>query len=330
MKIKLSLVIFFTLIILNLSHVLTASDNIDVQKPELRFNPNGSFKLLQLSDIHAGPKLDKRTSNLIVRILDSEKPNFVVITGDIIDGKCKTKRDVKRAIKNIATLIERKGYPWCVTFGNHDDEHNQMSKDEMMKLYMSYPKNISQLGPKDISGVGNYNLLVKGSKGDSPMLNFYMLDSGTYAPINIGGYSWIKFDQINWYRNTADELSKTFKKEIPSLLFTHIPLPEFKLLWDTGKVTGARNEGESSPKINSGLFCSLLEMKDVKGVFVGHDHINDYYGDYYGITLGYCRSTGHSTYGLEGFAKGARVFQFREEDPTKFDTWVRTEDDFNN
>ena len=330
MKTKMNVIILCTLIFLSLSSTLTAFVNSNPQKPELKFNTDGSFKLLQFTDIHGGPKLDKRTIGLIEQVLDSEKPDFVVITGDIIDGKCKTKKDVKRTIKCIASLIEKRGYPWCITFGNHDDEHEQMTKEEMMKLYMSYPKNISELGHKDISGVGNYNILVKDSRNSSPILNFYFLDSGTYAPYNIGGYSWIKFDQINWYRDTALQLSSTYKKVIPSLLFTHIPLPEFKLLWDTGKTVGIRNEDESSPKINSGLFCSLLEMKDVKGVFVGHDHINDYYGNYYGITLGYCRSTGHSTYGLEGFAKGARVFQFREEDPSRFDTWIRTEDDFNN
>ena len=42
---------------------------------------------------------------------------------------------------------------------------------------MSYPYNISQRGPKDVNGIGNYNLLVKNSTGDKTIFNIYMLDS---------------------------------------------------------------------------------------------------------------------------------------------------------
>lgn len=328
MRLKLSTGLITLVIFLSTFSNIKVSGTNSTLKPQLKFKADGTFKILQLTDIHGGPNLEKNTSTLIKIALDSEKPDFVIITGDIIDGKCKSKRDIKNTIATIASIIEKRGCPWSVTFGNHDDEHGLMSREELLEIYMSYSKNLTQPGPKDIAGVGNYNLLINDSTNTKPISNLYMMDSGNLAPTEVGGYNWIRFSQVQWYRRISTELQEKYKGIIPSLMFTHIALPEFKQSWDTGKVSGIRNENECCPKLNSGLFSSLIEMKDVLGVFVGHDHTNDYIGDLYGIKLGYCRATGHNTYGLEGFAKGARVFLLKEADTSKFDTWVVTEDDF--
>lgn len=74
------------------------------------------------------------------RILDKEKPNLVVLTGDNIDGKCKTAEDVKKAITNITEPMESRKIPWAVVFGNHDDEHSMMNKEQMMLMQIFYLK----------------------------------------------------------------------------------------------------------------------------------------------------------------------------------------------
>ena len=43
-----------------------------------------------------------------------------------------------------------------------------------------------------------------------------------------------------------------------------------------------------------------MHRGDVRGVYVGHDHVNTYDGDYYGVRLGYGPGTGFGTYGLSG------------------------------
>ncbi len=45
------------------------------------------------------------------------------------------------------------------------------------------------------------------------------------------------------------------------------------------------------------MFASFLDMRDVMGVFVGHDHDNDFIGIDKGIALGYGRVTGADAYG---------------------------------
>ena len=62
------------------------------------------------------------------------------------------------------------------------------------------------------------------------------------------------------------------------------------------------------------------------GIFVGHDHVNDYVGDYFGIRLGYSGNTGFGTYGLQGDdpdrLRGARVFLLQEGNPKGFETFM--------
>jgi hypothetical protein len=56
------------------------------------------------------------------------------------------------------------------------------------------------------------------------------------------------------------------------------------------------------------------------GMFVGHDHDNNYIGCLRGICLVYGQATGRETYGTIG--KGYRVIELYEGQQ-KFDTWVR-------
>jgi 3',5'-cyclic AMP phosphodiesterase CpdA len=304
-----------------------SQENTNTQKPELRFNPDGAFKIVQFADSQDGPMIDPRTVSLMSKILDYEKPDLVVLSGDNIDGKCKSAHDVKRAIDNLARPMEKRGIPWSVVFGNHDEDHGKMSKEEMMNIYMSYPNNISQIGFSDEQRIGNYNLLVKSSNSDAAAFNIYMLDSGRYSP-DAKSYDYIKESQIAWYKDTSAKLKAQYNKLVPSLMFFHIPLPEWRTLWNSGNAVGERNEEECIPSVNSGLFDELVKTGDVRGVFVGHDHVNDYVGKLQGITLGYSRSIGFGTYGKEGFSRGGRVFLIKESTLDQFETWMRLEDDF--
>jgi hypothetical protein len=290
-------------------------------KIPLKFDANGNFKIVQFTDIHEGPNKDKAIE-LMNKILDYEKPNMVVLTGDNIDGKCQTENDVKNAISNVAEPIEKRNVPWAIVFGNHDDEHNMMNKEKMMEFYMTFSYNISQIGYKTFDRIGNYNLLIESSKEKVPKFNIYMLDSGKYAPAFIGGYDWIKATQICWYKKTASNLKKKYNGIIPSLMFFHIPLKKFKKAWDTVLIDGDRFEDECSSKINLCIFNTIVKTGDVKGIFSGHDHLNNYCAALEGIRMGYAGYTGYETYGRDNIHQGARVFLINENDPVNFRTWI--------
>lgn len=317
-----------SMLFLTLTNPLSFIKDLHIIKPDLKFNENGKFKIVQFADIQDGPKMNKKTLVLMNQILDYEKPDLVILTGDNLDCRCKTKEDVITAIKNIASPMEKRNIYWATVFGNHDAEQNKLTEEEMMKLYMSYPKNISEFGPNNLGRIGNYNLLIKGSSSKAPEFNIYLLNSGRYAASKIGGYDWVNFNQITWYRNTCEALKNKYEKTIPALMFFHIPLPEFKTAFNEKVLSGNKNEEECSPKLNSGLFTSIVEMGDVRGIFVGHDHTNDYVALLNGIKLGFARNVGYGTYGKRGLARGARVFLINENDPNNFETWMRIQSDF--
>ena len=111
-------------------------------------------------------------------------------------------------------------------------------------------------------------------------------------------------------------------KPLPALAFFHIALPEYKNLMNRKGTWGRCDEGEvCSADINSGMFASFTECKDVMGVFVGHDHDNEFIGLEKGICLAYGRVTGTDAYG--GLVRGGRVIEMYESE-RRFDSWVTT------
>lgn len=317
---KISVLALFSIyLILTFSN--TYGKDTYIKKPSLKFNQNGTFKIVQFADCQDGPLINFRTVNLMNEVLDYEKPDLVVFTGDNIDGSCKSTLDVKKAIDNIAEPIEKRNIPWAIVFGNHDEDHGKMSKEEMIKVYMSYPHNLSQTGLKTIDGVGNYNLLINSSRGDTPIFNIYMIDSR--------GNNHVSQSQIKWYEHTSAALAAKYNKTIPSLMFFHVPLPEWNTVWNSGKAIGEKNEEVCTSIIHNSFFSSIVKSGDVRGIFVGHDHVNDYIGELNGIKLGYSRSIGFNSYGKDGFARGARVFLIKESSPHSFETWMRLDSDFN-
>lgn len=96
------------------------------------------------------------------------------------------------------------------------------------------------------------------------------------------------------------------KATAPGLVYFHIPLPEFAS-FDSSNFTGVKQEGISSPSVNSGFFTTMLESGDVKAVFIGHDHVNDFCGDLMGINLCYAGGFGYHAYGKAGWSRRARV-----------------------
>ncbi|GHH98993.1 metallophosphoesterase family protein [Neobacillus kokaensis] len=319
---------------------------VNAEAPEsnsLQFNRDGKFKIVQFNDTQDDENIDRRTVQLMEKVLDSEKPDFVVLNGDNISGGCDTPTEVKQAINNVAQPMEQRGIKWAVTFGNHDEDstpNNGLNEEDMLEIYKSYKYNMNEPSIKGITGTGNMNMLIKNSKGTDAAFNLWLLDSGRYAPKTIAGqdfagyptWDWLRFNQVNWYSETSKKLEKQWGHKVPSLVFIHIPLWEHRFMWfgsvdgrtddhhakalKKHNIVGERNENECPGPVNSGMFSAMLERGDVKGVFCGHDHINTYVGNYYGILLGYAGSAGFGTYGLPGAEKnrlrGARVFNLDE------------------
>ena len=123
------------------------------------------------------------------------------------------------------------------------------------------------------------------------------------------------------------------KGPAPGIAYFHIPLPEFSS-FDSTNFTGVKQEGISSASVNSGFFTTMVSAGDVKAVFTGHDHLNDFCGELTGIQLCYAGGYGYHAYGKAGWARRARVVVVNLEKMEKgswgavksIKTWKRLDD----
>ncbi|MDD3789206.1 MAG: metallophosphoesterase family protein [Petrimonas sp.] len=293
-----------------------------LQAQKLQFRNNGTFKIVQFTDVHYayGNKKADTTLLNIKRVLDAEKPDMVVFTGDIVTGK-----PVKEGWDTVTKFVIDRKIPFAVTLGNHDDEQGT-TRRELEKLITAYPYNLNYLTSGQTSGVMNNVLPVYGSKKDmKPEALIYCFDSGAYSTIDsLEGYGWITTDIIEWYKKQSQSYTlKNGLKPVPALAYFHIPLPEYRIAFndDKNKRSGVREEDECPPELNSGMFLAMKEMGDVMGTFVGHDHVNDYIVNYHAIALAYGQFTGWRTTYVPQM-NGARVVVLKEG-KREFDTWLR-------
>lgn len=293
------------------------------QKYSLNFH-DGKFKIVQITDLHwiesESYKLkNDSTCNLIREAIHTEHPDIVIITGDVVVSS-----NAKRGWEKLADLFEEEKTPFAVTFGNHDEE-SDMNNAQILEYLRTFSCNLTyDAGNNDLSGSGNCTLPVLSSDGLSEKWVLYLFDSHNHTTNNsFGYYDWIKFDQIEWYRKISDQYTTRNKHILPSMAFFHIPLPEYKSEGSSCVVLGEKREDVCASHVNSGLFASFIEKKDVIGVFVGHDHNNDYLVDLNGsILLAYGRKTGYNAAYNETLNRGVRVINLHENEAC-FETYIR-------
>lgn len=283
----------------------------------LRFK-KGLFKIVQITDLHykLGVKASEQGLACVREMVQTEKPDLVVVTGDIIYS-APADSTLSVVLKTFAQL----GVPFCMTFGNHDYDF----KTPAVALYNQMQKTPNCVMPVLQGKNTDYSLPILSSNGKRTAAVLYCIDTHNKPAIGgIGGYQWISHNQITWYRQRSMVYKqKNGGKPVPSLAFLHIPLPEFNYATDNTQcpMYGSRLEKAYSPSLNSGMFASIKEMGDIMGVFCGHDHDNDYAVSYLNVLLAHGRFSGGNTE-YNHLTRGARVIVLKEG-KREFDTWIR-------
>lgn len=292
-------------------------------KPSLKYNKDGKFKIAQFTDFHyiSGDARSKRALDCLNSVLDSEKPDFVVITGDIVYSG-----EVEKAINEITRPIVSRGVPFSITFGNHDHQFDR----KLTQIYdqvQAMP--LAVMPERGDSNSLDYTVELR-SADDSHIANvFYCIYSHAKTRHKgVGRYDWIYPDQVMWYLDNSRQYTAENKgKPIPSLLFTHIPLMEYRYAEADDKIPlfGHNLERICCPELNSGLFTALYDEGDVMGIFCGHDHDNDFATVYNGVLLAYGRFSGGDTEYNHLPQSGTRMIEL-SEDKRDFRTWIRLAD----
>ncbi|OBT53827.1 hypothetical protein VE04_05900 [Pseudogymnoascus sp. 24MN13] len=254
----------------------------------LRVREDGKFKILQISDTHMvtgvgvcrdaidahGNDLpesdaDPLTVKFIENILDIEKPDLVVLTGDQLHHDIPESHTA--IFKVVAPMINR-SIPFAAVFGNHD-------RDKQMSILQNLPFSFCRPGPTNVDGIGNYYIQVLApSQSSLPLSTLYFLDSHGQVP-GTTGYDHIKQSQIDWFTETSqaarmaqdDNNNSGFHL---SLVFLHIPLPEFGDK-NLRIGNGHREEPTEGPNINSHFYDALVK-EEISAIGCGHDHVNDF------------------------------------------------------
>lgn len=316
----------------------------------LRFNSDHKFKIMQIADTQEIPAVSPDTRSLINNALDREKPDLVIFTGDQIKGYSKKfKKDpaiIESTIDILVEPIAKRNIPFMVTYGNHDAQCGVDNRGQY-KFYAKYDNFISG-DLRNSDDVGTADIQIYSSTEDKPVFELYIIDSHGKAKDG-AGYAPVDKEQIEWYISRREQLKAENGDYLPSLVFQHIPVPEFfdvikkvpngtkgsvpaygaheneyfVLNDETIAEGGFMLESPASPDVNTGEFEAMSEKGDVLGIYVGHDHNNSFVVKYKGVDLGYTQGAGFNVYG-PGENRGVRIFELDETAPREYKTYTAT------
>ena len=314
------------------------------------FTTDGEFKILHLTDVHLGGGIffsgsDKSAINAVAAMVTEEKPDLVVVTGDISYARPWTGTiDNSYAHSFFKRLMEKLGVYWTVAFGNHDSEiYNYHNREAVAKMYEDENLRycLFSRGPSDVFGECNHVINVKGTNG-LIRESIIVIDSNAYTEDNNLGiqmeYDCIHEDQIEWYEDVIGLYTEENKSlisslpegEIPegydaakplkSLLFMHIPLGEVKDAYNEYVNNNRQNsdnviyhgghDGEGGKMVycsdmEDDMFETVLDLGSTEAIFYGHDHYNNFVLEYKGVKLSYGYSIDYAAY----FGIGSRGYQ---------------------
>ena len=310
----------------------------------IRFDENGEFTLIQITDIQEDTEVHETTLALIAKAMNKYNPDMVVFTGDNVESGM-DQNEFKTAVDQFMAPIINAGVRYAVTFGNHDDEDRSMAnkawdKQSQYNYYVSKSSLAIDFDEPGLSGVGTGAIPIYSHDGSRVAFCVFPIDSGTYDSND--DYDHVKTDQINWYASESARLAQLNNgNPVPTLTFQHIPVPEIysNLLVEvpngtagavqgTGQwqnkyyvldpnnstITGVMQEGPCPAAINNGQYQGWRNVGNHVGAFFGHDHTNTFMGtDGNGITMGYCKAATLEAYHAADEDPALRVFTIKED-----------------
>lgn len=301
---------------------------------KLKFDENGEFTIVQISDIQDDKEVHEDTLEMIAKAMNRYSPDLVVLTGDNIAGGM-SESDFQSSVNQFMAPIINAGVPYAVTFGNHDAEDgtlvNTPDRDEQYDYYVSLSNLAIDFDVDSLSHTGTGVIPIYSNDESAIKFAVFPIDTGDYD--DNGDYDHAQTDQVEWYEAQAKSLG------VPHLVFQHIIVPEIytTLLvkaesttsgaiqghgnWSSNyyildpsnsTITGSMNEQPCPSAQNGGQYAAMVRTGTMVGNFVGHDHTNNFVGTTSdGVTIGYTQAMTMHSYGTHDPA--VRVFNVKED-----------------
>ena len=309
-------------------------NNSDYIRMTVEKQAGKDFKILQLTDIQiidpnqqpyegrisAGAAAmwadrDACAFNLVRELVTSEKPDFIVLTGDNVYGQFDADGS---NFKALVDLMDSFNIPWSFVNGNHDGETAvyqngiEYKCGKGMAWQADYAINktkncLYEIGDSDM-GYGNYIVNLK--EDGKIVYSFVMMDThGCDMPVGLTD------EQVAWYESEIRKASEVrYGKAdlsagvVPSLMFFHYPTVQHRVAMINlnDRETGTVSE-DGMPLPNGDYGCNrersvsfdsydlwdvLKKMNSTKGIFVGHNHVNNASIMHEGVRLTFGTKTG--------------------------------------
>ncbi len=314
-----------------------------MNRPTLKFRPDGTYKILCVSDLHATMDSDPRTLAALCAMLDAEQPDLVLLGGDIWNApEGATPEDLRAFFDRYAAPMEERGIAWAHVYGNHDHDW-PLDILAAQAIIESYPHCVSgHTESQEVDGTSNFVLPIHASTNDRIAFAVWGLDTHNlsdglhlrnginlrsayrlwHLPVGTCHWDFVHFNQLRWYYNESERLEKENGAPIDALMLMHAPILEFGICMSNASEThleGDVLETLQTASLNGGVLATVLERGDVRAIVSGHMHQNTFSADYCGIKLCFDGALGYRGIPSDTL-RGGRIFEIDERDPATLRT----------
>jgi len=175
-------------------------------------------------------QMDSILFNELRTLVEKEKPDLIVMTGDNVYGEFD---DKGTSLKKLIEVMDGFEIPWAPIFGNHDNE-SAYGVAEQCRMFVEDSTYCLFNRRNEIGGNGNYAIGI--SVQGKLQRTIFMMDSngcsnleGVANPADKEAVTTnmvFHDEQMAWYQTVAAKVNTKAGKKIPSFLCVHIPLAE--------------------------------------------------------------------------------------------------------
>jgi hypothetical protein len=249
-----------------------------------------TLRILQLTDFHSDvSEFDNERTRADVRAMVTlYRPHFLAVTGDIWCGDGNRDTAAMWMARDLDFLASLET-PWAFTWGNHDFARDFSQAQDRIARTPHY-------AAPEMTERGECHIEVAGKDGNVAWDLFFANSMD----------EWQMPEDLAWLPKRSDDLAGLRRREVPALLFFHIPLRRYQIAIDEGRTQGLAMEEVLfwGDEADSGADL-IISSGNIRACFCGHSHRNDCYFEEGGVTFAYGRSTGYGGYGSD-VRKGAK------------------------